>query len=181
MEQIGNLKTLAERMKEKAEQERIETEKIFREQLQTLKDNLQASSQNALRTMSDAMAQEITSAAERLSGQYRVLSMSFGKRWIALTILGVALCLGMAIGGWALAEYGASNLEVYRSELARLKQDCQTQRRELEEMRPERAKAETWGLSFFESENGQFIMIPVGMEIKTGWTRGENQLIKLER
>ena len=55
MEQAGSLKSLAERMREKPEQERIETEKIFVEQLQTLKDNLQASSQNALRTMSDAM------------------------------------------------------------------------------------------------------------------------------
>ncbi len=77
MEQTGSLKTLAERMKEKAEQERVETEKIFTEQLQTLKDSLQASSQNALRTMSDAMGQEITGAAKSLEQKYKVLSMAF--------------------------------------------------------------------------------------------------------
>ena len=157
MEQNGSLKTLAERMKEKAEQERIETEKIFTEQLQTLKDNLQASSQNALRTMSDAMGQEITSAAERLSEQYRVLSMSFGKRWIALMILGAALCLGMLAGGWGLAQVGAWRLASYRADLELLKLACQEQRQALANL-----KSEMWNLELQELTNGRFIVFPPG-------------------
>jgi hypothetical protein len=167
-------------MREKAEQERIETEKVFNEQLQTLKDNLQASSQNALRTMSDAMGQEITGAAERLSRQYKVLNLAFGRKWIVLASLGTALCLGMLAGGWALAKAGAWRLAAYRSELTQLKQDCHALRRELEVMRPERVRAETWGLEFQEDKDGRFIVVPTGTKIVTGWMVGKQQAIKLE-
>ncbi len=180
MEQTGSLKTLAERMKEKAEQERIETEKIFIEQLQTLKDNLQASSQNALRTMSDAMGQEITSTAERLSQQYHVLSLAFGRKWIGLAALSTALCIGVTISAWALTEIWARRLIDYRNERELLKQESHTLRRELEVIRPERARAETWGLKFQEDKDGRFIVVPTGTKIVTGWTVGKQQAIKLE-
>ena len=176
MEQTGSLKTLAERMKEKAEQERIETEKIFTEQLQTLKDNLQASSQNALRTMSDAMAQEIMSAAESLSEQYRVLSMSFGKRWIGLASLGAALCLGMAIGGWALTEAWAWRLTGYQADLELLKQACQVQQQTLSNL-----KSQTWGLELMEDSDGRFILLPPGMRLNQKmWMKSLRNAIKLE-
>ena len=177
MERDGHLKTLAERMKEKAEQERMQTEAIFTEQLQTLKNSLQESSQNALRTMSDAMAQEITNAAENLNQRYRLLSMAFAKKWIVLASLGAALCLGMLAGGWALAKAGAWNLEKYRSELAQLKQDCQTQRATLENM-----KSQTWGLELLEDKDGRFIVLPPGMKPNPKfWNVGMKKAIKLER
>ena len=173
MERDGHLKTLAERMKEKAEQERMQTEAIFTEQLQTLKNSLQESSQNALRTMSDAMAQEITNAAENLNQRYRLLSMAFAKKWIVLASLGAALCLGMLAGGWALAKAGAWNLEKYRSELAQLKQDCQTQRDEQEQT----AKVveilnrtlttlmdKTSGVFLMERDGSRFLVAPMGSE-----------------
>jgi ABC-type phosphate transport system auxiliary subunit len=180
MEQAGSLKNLAERMREKAEQERIETEKVFKEQLQTLKDNLQASSQNALSTMSDAMGQEITSAAEKLKQHYQVLSMAFGRKWIVLASLGAALCIGVTISAWALTEIWARRLIDHLNERAQLKEETRTLRRELEVLRPERARAETWGLSFQERSKGRFIVVPPGMKIVTGWTVDEQQAIKLE-
>ncbi len=176
MEQTGSLKTLVERMKEKTEQERIETEKIFKEQLQTLKDSLQTSSQNALHIMSDAMGQEITSVAERLSQQYRVLSLAFGRKWIGLAILGAALCLGMAIGGWALTEAWAWRLTGYQADLELLKQACQVQQQTLSNL-----KSQTWGLELMEDSDGRFILLPPGMRLNQKmWKKSLRNAIKLE-
>jgi hypothetical protein len=160
-------------MKEKAEQERIETEKVFKEQLQTLKDNLQASSQNALTTMSDAMGQEITSRAEKLNKQYQVLSMAFGRKWIGLAILGAALCLGMAAGGWALTKTWAWRLAGYRNELAQLKQDTQAQRDEQAKIEKyvetlNKSYTELWektgGVALMERNGSRYIVAPTGSE-----------------
>jgi hypothetical protein len=169
MEQAGSLKNLAERMREKAEQERIETEKVFSEQLQTLKDNLQASSQNALRTMSDAMGQEIMGAAEKLRQQYQVLSLAFGRKWIGLAILGVALCLGMAVGGWALTGAWAWRLAGYQTDLELAKQALAN------------LKGEMWNLELRELPNGRFIVFPPGKKSDgQTWKVGDRDAIRME-
>jgi hypothetical protein len=169
MEQAGSLKNLAERMKEKAEQERIETEKVFKEQLQTLKDNLQASSQNALSIMSDAMGQEITSRAEKLKQQYHVLSMAFGRKWIGLAILGTALCLGMAAGGWALTGAWAWRLAGYQADLELAKQALAN------------LKGEMWNLELRELTNGRFIVLPPGKKTDGRvWKVDGRDAIKME-
>ncbi len=175
MEQDGHLKSLAERMREKAEQERIETEKVFSEQLQTLKSNLLTLSQNAVCTMSDAMAQEIACAAEKLGQHYRVLSIAYGKAWMRTAITATAILFGLIVGGWGLMKGADYWLETYRLELAQVKTELQDQRQTLEKL-----KSEAWGLTLHEDENGRFIIIPVGTKINPTWTRGKNQAIRLE-
>ena len=177
MEQDGHLKTLAERMREKAEQERIETEKVFTEQLQTLKNNLQESSTNAVRTMSDATAQEITNAAAKLNQHYRLLSMAFAKKWIGSTVLGIFLCLGMLLGGWSWVELLIWKAEKQQAELTRLETTCQELKNTLDTL-----KANTWGITLQESSNGRFIVLPPGTTTDTAqlWNVGNRKAIRLE-
>jgi hypothetical protein len=177
MEQDGHLKSLAERLKEKAEQERIETEKVFSEQLNTLSSNLQESSTNALHTMSDAMAQEITNAAAELNHHYKFLSLAFARKWIASTVLGIFLCLGMLLGGWSWVELLIWKAENARIELAQLRTDYQEQRETLEML-----KAEAWGVTMRESENGRFLILPPGMipDPAQFWNVGNRKAIRLE-
>lgn len=175
MEQDGHLKNLAERLKEKAEQERIETEKVFTEQLQTLSSNLLASSQNALRTTMDAMAGELTTATTNLRQHYQTLSMAYGRAWLRTAITALAVFLGMLIGGWGLVAWATYRLRSHRTELSRLKAECNQQHETLEAL-----KAGTWGLSLRESEKGRFIVLPDGTKAVTGWTWGDKSTIKLE-
>ena len=181
MEQDGHLKSLADRMREKAEQERIQTESVYKEQLQTLSDSLRESSKNALRTMSDAITADIETATARLSQHYRTLSVAYGRAWMRAAITAFAMMLGLTAGGWVLMKGAAYWLDAHRQELALVKADLSDHRQALETMKPERERAETWGLRFYEDKNGQFIIVPVGMNINTTWTQGENQAIKLER
>ena len=181
MEQDGHLKSLAERIRDKAEQERMRTENVFKEQLRTLSDSLRESSTNALHTMSDAITADIETATASLSQHYRTLSKAYGRAWVRTAITAFAMMLGLTAGGWVLMKGAAYWLDTHRQELAQVKADLRVHRQALATMKPERARAETWGLSFHEDKNGQFIIIPVGMKINTTWTRGENQTIKLEK
>jgi hypothetical protein len=187
MEPSGGLSNLTERLKEKAEQERIQTEKVFTEQLQSLSSSLQASSQNALNTMSDAMAQEITNATERLNQRYRLLSMAFGKQWLYLTTLGIAFCLGILLTGWLLTELGDRRLNRHRNELAQLEQKCQTQRDELRTLQEAvdmlsqtftTLMDKTSGVVLLERDGNRYIIAPQGSE--SGHTIGNRPAIKLK-
>ena len=187
MEQDGHLKTLAERMREKAEQERIQTEKVFTEQLQALSSSLQASSQNALRTMSDAMAQEITNAAEKLNQHYRLLSMAFGKQWLVMTALGIAFCQGILLTGWLLTELGERRLNRHRNEMAQLEQRYQMQLDELQTAQEavdmlnktfETLMDKTSGVILAEIDGNRYLTAPEGSE--TGYMFSNRPAIKLK-
>lgn len=171
MEQDGHLKSLAERMKEKAEQERIETEKVFIEQLQTLSSNLQESSKNVLRTISDAMATEATNVQKDVTAHYRILCMAFARKWIVSTVLGIFLCLGMLLGGWSWVELLIWKAEKQQAELTRLETACQEQREILETLK-------TWGVTFQSRSEGRFIVGPPNSA--GGWMIDKNPAIKLE-
>lgn len=158
MEQDGHLKSLAERMKEKAEQERIQTESVFREQLQTLKDNLLASSQNALRTMSDAMAQEITNASASLTRHYKILSMAYGKAWIRTAITALAALIPLALVVLLLAGWMKYQIDSYHSTCDRLEARIAEQRQTLANL-----NAGTWGVTLRETEHGRFVIMPPGV------------------
>ena len=180
MEQDGHLKTLAERMKEKAEQERIETEKVFTEQLQTLSSNLQASSQDALRTMSDAMAQEITNAVETLNQHYRLLSMAFAKKWIGSTVLGIFLCFGMMLAGWGIVELVKKRLTESRNELAQVQAEQENLSKSVEVLNKtlETLWNETSGIAVMSWNGSRYVIGPPNSQ--GGHTIQGRPAIKLE-
>lgn len=176
MERDGHLKSLAERMKKKAEQERMQAEEIFNERLRSLSASLTASSQNALTTMSDAMEREITDAAGKLSQHYRTLSIAYGKAWIRTAIMALAALIGLTVGGWTLAKAGAWNLGRYRTELTQLKRDCQERRETLATL-----KSETWDLELQTLKNGRFRVFPFGKKPDSQiWTVDGRSAIKME-
>ena len=176
MEQDGHLKSLAERLKEKAEQERIETEKVFSGQLQTLSDNLLALSQNAVRTTSDAMAQEITNATGNLNRDYHILGMAVARKWVSMAMLGLSRCLGMTLAGWGMVEVGLWRLNKCRTERDSLKEECRTLRETVENL-----QYGTWGVTLQQRENGRFIVLPPGKKPDgRAWTIGERNAIRME-
>jgi hypothetical protein len=118
------------------------------------------------------MAQEITNAEAELTRRYKILSMAFGKQWICQTALGIAFCLGILLTGWLLTELGQWRLDSYRSELVRLKTDCQTERETLETLRQ-------WGVAVQERKEGRFIIGPLNSQ--GGWTIDTKPAIKLEK
>jgi len=180
MEQDGQSKSLAERIREKAEQERIQTENVFREQLRTLSDSLTASSQNALRTMSDAMEREIMDAALTLNRHYRLLSLAFARKWITTTILGLFLCLGMILAGWGLMKLGDRKLTKYRSELAKLQEDHRIHREAVENLNKTLADllGQTSGIAILERNGNRYVTTPPGSE--SGHTINGRPAIKLK-
>ena len=175
MEQAGSLKSLAERMQEKAEQERIQTEKLFASELENLRRSLQTSSKNALATMENAITTEIADATERLSRHCQTLNLAYGRAWVRTAITAMAALLGLMLGGWMLMEGAVYWLAGYRQELAQVKVELREQRETMENI-----KTKTWDLTLRESENGRFIVLPAGMKYATGWTVGDRQAIKLE-
>ena len=180
MEQDGHLKSLTERMKEKAEQERMQTEKVFTEQLQTLSSSLQESSTNALRTMSDAMEQEITNAAERLNQHYRLLSFAFSKKWLSMTILGITLCFGMMLAGWGMVELVKKRLTESRSELAQVEAEHKNLSRSVEILKETMGALwnESSGLTVMNWNGSRYVIGPPNSQ--GGHTIQGRPAIKLE-
>ena len=177
MEQSGGLKTLAERLKDKTEQERVETEKLFADELKNLRSSLQASSKNALATMENAIAKDIGVATANLSQHFRLLSLAYGWNWLKATLLGLGLMFGMTLGGWGLAAWMDYRLASYREELATLRQECQDQKAELIALR-----SETWNLELLKDKDGRFIVLPPGVKPNPQfWNIGTKKAIKLER
>jgi hypothetical protein len=168
---------LAKRLKDKAEQERIETEKLFADELETLRSSLQASSKNALATMESVIAKDITAATTNLTQHFRLLSLAYGRSWIRTGLLGLALMLGITFGGWSLAAWMDYRLSSYRTDLAQLKQDCQERQRTLAAL-----KSETWNLELLEDKDGRFIVLPPGVKPNPQfWNIGMKKAIKLEQ
>ncbi len=187
MEQDGHLKTLAERMKEKAEQERIETEKVFTEQLQTLSNNLQESSTNVLHTISDALAQEAMTVQKDVTAHYRILRFAFGKKWICQSSLSMAKLLGMLAGGWGLVKAGEWHLNSYRTVLTALESQCQAKREE--QLRVAEAVEalngtlgmlleQSSGVAVLEMDGSRYVTAPIGSE--PGHTLRGRPAIKLK-
>ena len=175
MQPTGNLADLAERMKEKTEQERQQIENIVSAELTTLRRSLNDATQNALSTIKRDMEQQIQNARETLKEQSKILSLSFGQRWLATSLIALAAIIGITMGGWGLTKLAERKAMNLRQEISQLQQ----QQAKLETT-VKQLQAQTWGLELADSPEGRFIILPPKATAKTGWTHGTRQAIKVE-
>jgi hypothetical protein len=88
---------------------------------------------------------------------------------MALLLLGLAIVVcGGSVG------FFVWSTESLREERKQLDVEVRAAQASLEKM-----QANTWGLTFQESEKGRFIVLPEGMTSETNWTVGKRDAIRL--
>ena len=176
MQPTGNLANLAERMKEKAEQERQQIENIVSAELTTLRRSLNDATKNALSTIKKDMEREITNARDTLSEQAKTLSLTFAQRWLTASLMALAVLFGLAMGSLGLAKLAERKALSLHREISQLQQHqarLETTVKQLQD--------QTWGLDLVEQPDGRFIILPPKATAKTGFTHNKTrQAIKVE-
>ena len=175
MQPTGNLANLAERMKEKAEQERQQIEKIVSAELTTLRRSLHDATKNALSTIKKDMEREITNARDTLSEQAKALSLTFAQRWLTAGLIALAVLFGLAMGSLGLAKLAERKALSLHQEISQLQQHqarLETTVKQLQD--------QTWGLDLVEQPDGRFIILPPRVTAKIGWKFGTRKAIKVE-
>ena len=141
MQPTGGLANLAERMKEKAEQERQQMESIVSDELTNLRRNLSDAARNALSTIKDDMEREARKAREMFRSQSKALSLIFGQRWLTVSLIALAAIFGVTLGGWGLTKLVERKALALHREISQLQQE-QTQL----ETTAKQLQVQTWGL-----------------------------------
>ena len=171
----ANLSSLANRIKAKTEKERRTTEKMIEDSFENLSITLTASATHALGTIERAIDRETLNTKENIMRQIEMLNSGFMKHWLAIALLGLALMLGMFVGGWVLTNLAQSHINSLQSEVTTLKRQVATEKTTLRQL-----QTQTWGLELMETAEGRFIAPPPGMKFTTGWTVGKRPVIKVE-
>ncbi len=181
MENTGNitngnsLSTLTERIRAKTEQDRQEIEILTQQQFNSLSENLSASSKNALSSTETAIQAQLAALEKSVASRCGILSRMFGKRFLQALLLSFALFLGLTLGGWGLIQWETGRILSLRQEASQLQSTVTALEKTAAQW-----EAKTWGLELTENDKGRFIIIPSKMTIKTNWTLGNRQAIKVE-
>ena len=176
MPNTGNsLASLAERMRAKTEQDRQEFEALTRQQFDALSKSLRQSSAAALRTTEAAIQEKLGTLEESIASRCQTLSWTFGRKWLQVLLLGMALLMGAALGGWGVVSLLTNRVVVLQNEI----QSLHASKAELENTAGQLEKR-TWGLKLLENQDGRFIILPPKTSAHTGWTVGKQQAVKLE-
>ena len=176
MPNTGNsLASLAERLKAKTEQDRQELEALTRQQFDALSESLRQSSTAALNTTEAAIQDALGQLEASIASRCLTLSRIFGRRWLQALLLGLALLMGTALGGWGLLTMLQSRTTALQNEIQDLRADKATLETTVTQL-----SERTWGLKLLENQEGRFIVLPPRTTPKTGWTVGNQQAVKLE-
>jgi len=176
MPNTGNsLASLAERMRAKTEQDRQELEALTRQQFDALSRSLRQSSAVALRTTEAAIREKLGTLEESIASRCQTLSWAFGRKWLQVLLLGMALLMGTALGGWGVVSLFTHKIIALQGEI----QSLNASKVEMENTAGQLEKR-TWGLKLLENQDGRFIILPPKATAKTGWTVGKQQAVKLE-
>ncbi|MDQ7832329.1 MAG: hypothetical protein RDU30_11380 [Desulfovibrionaceae bacterium] len=176
MPNTGNsLASLAERMRAKTEQDRQELEALTRQQFNALSESLRQSSAVALRTTEVAIQEKLGTLEESIASRCQTLNWAFGRKWLQVLLLGMALLMGTALGGWGVVTLLTHRAMALQDEI----QSLEASKADLENTVGQLEKR-TWGLKLLENQEGRFIILPPKTSAHTGWTVGKQQAVKLE-
>jgi hypothetical protein len=171
----GKLSSLTDRLKAKTEEERQITEKMIEDCFENLSVNLTASAKNALDTIETAIRHEVWDVKRNVMTHIKLLNSGLMEHWLAAALLGLALMLGLFIGGLGMTKLAQHYLSSLRVELSDLKHQMATEKTTLRQIH-----SQTWGLELVEVKEGRFIILPPNMTPKPGWTYAQRPAIKLE-
>ncbi|MCD7983442.1 MAG: hypothetical protein LUG19_04200 [Desulfovibrio sp.] len=170
MQNTGNLNSLAERMKAKAEQEQQELEALTRQQFNALQQSLSELSKNALNITEAAIQRQLTSLEQSVTTRCRILSAAFG--WKCLQALSLTLCimLGAGLSGWGLLALAEKKVTTLHREIITL-----SERKDSLEAQSARIWATFKGLEPYQSEGKDYLLTPEGWTITHGGTLNGKQ------
>jgi len=176
MQPTGGLANLAERMKEKTEQERQQIENIVNTELTNLRRSLNDATKNALATIKNDMADEIRDARKTLSEQAKILNLCFAQRWLTVGLMALVILLSLAAGGLGLVKLAERKARSLHQEISQLQQQQSRLETTVQQL-----QAKTWGLDLLEAADGRYIILPPKAKAKTGYIHNKNrQAIKVE-
>lgn len=170
MQNTGNLNSLTEKLKAKAEQERQEMESLTRKQFDALSRSLHESSTTALSTTEAAILRQFSSLEQNVTSRCRILSAAFG--WKCLQALVITLCIltGAIFSGWGLLTLAEKKITTLHREIATL-----SERKESLEVQSARIWASFKGLEPYQSEGKDYLLTPEGWTITHGGTLGKRE------
>ena len=171
----NSLSNLTAKINAQAEAERQALERQMETEFKTFCSNLRKCATAVLTTMEKDMAATIATTCEKTAGQMKLLSSGFMKHWLMCGLLGLALTLGLALGGWTLATLASRHVTSLRQGLADLNQQKTTLEATVSQL-----QSQTWSLTLTDNTQGKFIILPQGVTPKTGWTFGKQEAVKLE-
>lgn len=161
MQNSGNLNSLAERMKAKAEQERQELESLTRQQFDASSKNLSESSKNALSTTEAVILAQLSSLETNVTSRCRILSAAFG--WKCLQALALTLCIlaGAIFSGWGLLTLAEKKITTLHREITVL-----SERKDSLEAQSTRIWATFKGLEPYHAEGKDYLLLPAGRKFQ---------------
>ena len=176
MQNTGNLNSLTEKLKAKAEQERQEMEALTRQQFAALSQNLHESSKTALSTTEAAILRQFASLEQSVTSRCRILSAAFG--WKCLQTLVITLCIlmGATFSGWGLLALAEKKITTLHREISAL-----SERKDSLEAQSVRIWAMFKGLEPYHSEGKDYLLTPEGWTITHGGTLGKREAWRIVR
>jgi hypothetical protein len=147
----------------------LELAKTFEESSKQQASDIETSVKNAFEPHERAILAALESSARRLNTAIDAQNRRWGwlvlKGWV-FPLIGVAFVLGIS---WVVVWYQGKVIAENWNTITR-------QERVLKGM-------EAWGLSLYQDQNGQFIVLPDGMTATAGWSKdnGKTNLVKLEK
>ena len=175
MQSTGNLNTLAERMKARAEQEQQELEDLTRQQFSALQQSLSELSKNAISTTEAAIQRQLSSLEQSVTTRCRALSWIFARKWLQILLVTMSILMGATFGAWGIFTLAGNKATALQREIATLGKQKIAMEKTVAQL-----QAQTWGLVLVESPEGRFIIPPVKSTLKPGWTIDKNPAWKLE-
>lgn len=147
----------------------LELAKTFEENSKQQASDIETSVKNAFEPHEKAILAALESSGRRLNAAIDAQNRRWGwlvlKGWV-FPLIGVAFLLGIS---WVVVWYQGKVIAENWNTITR-------QERVLKGM-------ESWGLSLYQDQNGQFIVLPDGMTATAGWSKdnGKTNLVKLEK
>ena len=163
MSETSRGKGLSPQLRERIAAQRQEIEAQTVSALQQLSTNCQKSVQHELSTIANVIAQ-----------QTKVLSWSLTRLWLRPACVGLALMLGVSVAGWGIGQGLTYRIESYQEERDKLRAEIAAQEATLRQL-----KKKTWGVGYQETAEGRFLTLPAGSQ--PNWKVGDKPAVRLSR
>ena len=161
MQNTGNLNSLAEKLKAKAELERQQIEALTRQQFDTLSQSLHESSKTALSTTEAAILNGITEMEENITSRCQSLGHMFNRKYLLSIALSAGILFMTVLTCWGMVTLYQHRITDTRRELAELT-------REKEALQAQNARV--WGtfkdMEPHHAEGKDYLLLPAGRKFQ---------------
>lgn len=167
----GHLNSITESLRERAEQARRETEKLLQDELKALSESLRKSVRAELLTIMKGTEATSKHINEKLSQSVKSVESELQKlrkkrrTWPGLLLILAIIC--------------ASGFTTVLLQNYLIEKDLAEKQAAIRSMDETLSKAKTWGLTLSENQNGRFIILPPGLELRTGFKAGKNEAAQI--